>query len=177
MPRNVEIKARVADLEAARHNAARLSGEPCTLLTQEDTFFQVPKGRLKLRVLSPSEAQLIYYERADRAGPKTSNYFVTPVADPSSLLAVLSAGLGVRGVVRKQRWLYMVGRTRIHLDLVEGLGSFLELEVMLAPEEPEESGRQVAVRLMEALGVRQEDLVQGAYMDLLSSSDAAPEVR
>jgi predicted adenylyl cyclase CyaB len=70
-------------------------------------------------------------------------------------------------VVRKKRWLYRVGQTRIHLDEVEGLGTFLELEVMLRPDESEGDGRATAATLMARLGIRESDLVPGAYMDLL----------
>lgn len=168
MPRNVEIKARVRDLQAVRSIAERLAGTPATLLLQEDTFFHIPAGRLKLRVLGPDEAQLIFYDRPDQTGPKTSYYAVAPVVDAPALKAVLTSALGVRGTVRKKRWLCMVGRTRVHLDEVEGLGSFLELEVMLDPDEDEEAGRKTANGLMEALGVQPEDLIDGAYMDLLA---------
>ncbi len=168
MPRNVEIKARVKDLAAVRAVAERLAGAPATLLQQEDTFFHVPSGRLKLRVLGPNEAQLIYYDRPDQSGPKTSHYSVASVADAAALKTVLESALGTRGSVRKRRWLCMVGRTRVHLDEVEGLGSFLELEVMLEPDEDEEAGRRTAQDLMRSLGVRPKDLIEGAYMDLLA---------
>lgn len=171
MPRNVEIKARVKDLALVRAVAERLAGAPATVLHQEDTFFRVPAGRLKLRVLGPDEAQLIYYERPNQTGPKTSHYSVAPVVDAAVLKAVLASALGVRGTVHKTRWLCLVGRTRIHLDEVEGLGSFLELEVMLQPGEDEESGRRTADELMKLLGIEPKDLIDGAYMDLLAASD------
>ena len=144
MATNVEIKARVRDIATVRAVAERLSDQPCTVLRQEDTFFHVPQGRLKLRVLAPDSGQLIYYERADTAGPKRSEYFVSPTDNPAALKAVLAPCLGVRGVVRKRRSLYWVGNTRIHLDEVEGLGSFLELEVMLGPGQSEEEGQAIA---------------------------------
>jgi predicted adenylyl cyclase CyaB len=171
MATNIEIKARVRDIAALRASAERLSGQPCTVLLQEDTFFHTPHGRLKLRVLAPDQGQLIYYERADAAGPKRSEYFVSPTDDPASLHAVLALCLGVRGVVRKRRSLFTVGNTRIHLDEVEGLGSFLELEVMLGPGQSEEGGRAIARELMSKLGIQKSDLVEGAYMDLLEGNE------
>ena len=167
MATNIEIKARVRDIDAVRAIAEKLSGLPCTVLSQEDTFFHSPQGRLKLRVLAPDRGQLIYYERADAAAPKRSEYFVSPTDDPAALKAVLAPCLGVRGVVRKRRSLYMVQNTRIHLDEVEGLGSFLELEVMLGPGQSEEEGQTIARELMASLGVEASDLVEGAYMDLV----------
>jgi len=69
--------------------------------------------------------------------------------------------------VRKRRWLYLVGYTRIHLDVVEGLGRFLELEVMLQPGQSEEEGAAMASDLLLRLGIAEQDLLPGAYMDLL----------
>jgi len=170
MATNVEIKARVRDIAAVRAIAEKLSDQPCTVLLQEDTFFLTPQGRLKLRVLAPDRGQLIYYERADAAGPKRSEYFVSPTDDPASLKAVLAPCLGVRGVVRKRRLLYMVGNTRVHLDEVEGLGAFLELEVGLGADQGEAEGQATARELMARLGIQESDLIVGAYMDLLEGS-------
>ncbi|EMP29392.1 hypothetical protein UY3_13500 [Chelonia mydas] len=113
------------------------------------------------------QGQLIFYERPDSEGPKLSHYSISPTADPAGLVAVLSEALGVQGVVKKERRLYMVGQTRVHLDRVEGLGDFLELEVVLSEQQSPEDGERVARRLMEELGVQEEDLVAGAYLDLL----------
>lgn len=168
MAANVEIKARVRDPQALRARVEQISDGPAQLLEQEDTFFHVPEGRLKLRVLAADRGELIYYRRPDLEGPKVSDYFFARTADPASLRQVLSLALGVRGVVRKRRWLYFVGRTRIHLDEVEGLGHFLEFEVMLADGEDPARGEEEARGLLARLGVAQEDLLAGAYIDLLS---------
>jgi predicted adenylyl cyclase CyaB len=89
------------------------------------------------------------------------------VKDPASLGAVLAAALGVRGVVRKRRRLYLIGRTRVHLDRVEGLGDFIELEVVLGEAEAVSRGEVVAAELADRLGIARSDLVRGAYLDLL----------
>ncbi|PKU28596.1 c-jun-amino-terminal kinase-interacting protein 2 [Limosa lapponica baueri] len=81
--------------------------------------------------------------------------------------AVLGQALGVLGVVRKERLLYLVGQTRVHLDSVEGLGDFLELEVVLTEEQTVEDGERVAQQLMKELGIEEQDLISGAYLDLL----------
>jgi adenylate cyclase len=168
MARNVEIKARVRDPESLHRRAGALSDTPPEVFVQEDTFFDAPRGRLKLRVLGPREGQLIAYQRADRHGPKVSTYFISLTDDPEALKAVLSASLGVRGVVRKRRTLFLVGRTRVHLDEVEGLGAFMELEVVLSPGQSAQDGEAEAKRLMGALGVEETDLIEGAYIDLLN---------
>lgn len=170
MAANVEIKARVKNLEHVRARAARLSSDtPVELLHQEDTFFVVQSGRLKLRTFTPGSGELIYYERADVAGPKPSHYCIYLTSHPDVLKAVLSAALGIRGIVRKQRWVYKVGQTRIHLDDVEGLGSFLELEVVLAAGQTAAEGTATAVALMQTLGIEETALIPGAYIDLLSA--------
>jgi len=167
MAKNVEVKARLRDPGAVREAAARLAGGPEHLLVQEDTFFFSPRGRLKLRVFPEGRGELIAYDRPDAAGPKTSSYEVVPVEDPARMKAALSAALGVRGVVRKRRTLLLAGRTRIHLDEVEGLGDFLELEVVLREGEDPAAGEAEAERLLESLGVAPGERVSGAYLDLL----------
>lgn len=167
MATNIEIKARVDDFEALRARAESLSDKPLEIIPQEDTFFNVEKGRLKLRLLSPNRGCLIYYERPDQGGPKRSDYHLAETRDPENLKTALSLALGVRGVVRKTRYLYMVGRTRIHLDDVEGLGHFMELEVVMREGQSDAEGQAIAEDLMRRLGVREDALLEGAYMDLI----------
>ena len=170
MPANIEIKARVRDMAGLRARAEALSDTPVQVIPQEDTFFHTPKGRLKLRQLQPDQAQLVYYERPDQDGPKRSNYSIYTTNDPQGLLITLTQALGIRGAVRKTRYLYMCGQTRIHLDDVEGLGQFMELEVVLREGQGDAEGQSIAEELMTRLGVRKEDLLEGAYMDLLEKS-------
>jgi predicted adenylyl cyclase CyaB len=169
VPVNIEIKARVRDFAAIRSRAEALSDTPVQVIPQEDTFFYTPRGRLKLRQLAPDRAQLVYYERSDQDGPKRSNYHIFETRDSENLKTVLSLALGVRGVVRKTRFLYLVGQTRVHLDEVEGLGQFMELEVVMHPEQADAEGQAIAEDLMTRLGVREEDLLKGAYMDLIEA--------
>jgi len=168
MARNVEIKARVAELVSLRERVDPLATAPACMLHQTDTFFRVPRGRLKLRQFADGSGELIFYERPDRKGPKLSSYRVIPVGDPRDLTALLVQALGVRGVVKKKRELFLVGRTRVHLDEVEGLGSYLELEVVLADGESEAEGQVEARDLLARLGIASSQLVREAYIDLLA---------
>ncbi len=170
MPTNVEIKARISHPEALRQKLKALVPEEPHLLVQEDTFFHAPQ-RLKLRRTEGEEAQLIAYQRPDTHGPRTSTYTIAPVPHPEALHAVLAQALGVRGTVCKRRWLYLYDQTRIHLDEVEGLGTFLELEVVLHTEQSEEEGTAIARKLMEYLGIEEKDLIDRAYIDLLPNGD------
>jgi len=167
VPTNIEIKARVRDFPELKRRAEAISDSPLEVIPQEDTFFVTPKGRLKLRVLAPDRAQLVYYERPDRDGPKRSDYFIFNTNDPENLKTALKRALGIRGVVKKTRYLYMVGQTRVHLDDVEGLGQFMELEVVLRDDQSDAQGQAIANDLMKKLGIEPTDLIEGAYMDLL----------
>jgi len=173
MPKNIEIKARIHDFAAFQARAEALSNTPVEIIPQEDTFFYTPHGRLKLRQLAPDRAQLVYYQRPDQDGPKRSEYYIFETNQPDALKTVLSLALGARGIVRKTRFLYLVGQTRIHLDEVEGLGHFMELEVVLREGQSEAEGQAIARDLMTRLGVREEDLLEGAYMDLLEQTKTA----
>jgi adenylate cyclase class IV len=167
MARNVEIKARVQSLDAIRRVALALAQGAPEIIPQIDVFFVVPAGRLKLRKFADGSGELIAYDRADRAGPKQSSYAVASCADADALCDALSRALTVRGCVVKRRELFLVGRTRVHLDEVEGLGTFVELEVVLRNEESSDSGEREARELMGRLGIAEECLVPTAYIDLL----------
>lgn len=145
MARNIEIKARARDFEQLRERAAQLTPEAPLIFRQQDFFYDVPRGRLKLRQFDDgTPAELIFYQRDDRDGPKASYYTRSPVTNPEAMHALLATALTTRGIVTKERHVYLVGRTRIHLDRVDGLGDFVELEVVLGPDDDEEGGEAEA---------------------------------
>ena len=169
MPRNVEIKAKITRVEEMRERVAELVSEPGQELRQEDIFFNVPRGRVKLRTVN-GKSELIFYFRENSPKPRQSNYLVIPVEDGPAAREMLAAVHGEIGVVRKTRWLYLIGQTRIHLDRVEGLGDFLELEVVLREDQSTEEGTAIAAELMARLGVLQDQLLDRAYVDYLQST-------
>jgi adenylate cyclase class IV len=168
MPRNIEIKARVDDLAALERLVAGLADSGPIAIPQDDTFFVCNAGRLKLRVFTNSEGELIFYRRANEQGPKESFYIRSPAPDPDSLREALGLAYGLAGRVIKHRTLYLVGRTRVHLDRVDGLGEFLELEVVLEEGEPTETGVREAHDLLARLGIPDSWLVETAYVDLVT---------
>ncbi|NKF20744.1 class IV adenylate cyclase [Solimonas marina] len=172
MARNIEIKARVADLAAVEMRAAALADRGPTDIAQDDTFFRCGNGRLKLRTFADGSGELIFYRRDDTRGPRTSFYLRTPVPTPDPLRESLTLAYGQAGRVRKQRRLYLAGRTRIHLDRVAGLGDFVELEVVLTDDEPIDAGTREARSLMAQLGMTTDALIDCAYVDLIAASDA-----
>jgi predicted adenylyl cyclase CyaB len=165
--RNVEIKARADNLGRVRQTLQELGAVAAGELTQADTFFNVPGRRLKLRECGDGTGELISYVREDHRGPKVSSYVVAEVLSPDALRDVLTHALGVRGVVRKRRTLFLLGPTRIHLDHVEGLGTFVEFEVVLFEHQLDAEGHRVALDLLQKLSIPESDLVDRAYVDLL----------
>ena len=177
MPANVEIKARLVDPAATQRLVEAICDGPPTVLHQRDTFFRCPRGRLKLRDMAAGDtaavqAELIFYERADVAAVRQSDYEIAPVADPAALGVLLDRALGATAVVEKTRLLFHVGQTRVHLDTVMGLGDFLELEVVLRPGQSAAEGQAIATALMRQLGINAADLVEKAYADMLASASA-----
>jgi len=171
MPSNIEIKARLADLPRTRGLVAAISDTPPQTLRQRDTFFMCTTGRLKLREIGTGQAELIFYSRPDVTAAKQSDYEITPVVDPESLKSVLCRALGVTHVVEKTRVLYLVGQTRVHLDSVDGLGDFLELELVLRSDQSPAEGRAFAAELMQRLEITPADLLATAYADMVVVAD------
>ena len=164
---NIEIKAYATDYDEQFEKGLSISTQPREILRQKDTFFKCPQGRLKLREIPGQKAELIFYQRADQAGPKVSVYHITRTQDSDQLLQTMSNVCGLVGVVTKVRTLLMCGRTRLHFDQVDGLGSFIELEVVMMPDDDLTLAQQEAQDLMQKLGIKSEDLIDCAYMDLM----------
>lgn len=168
MARNVEIKARVGDPAQLLARVRAIAERGPVEIRQDDTFYPCASGRLKLRVLADDEGQLIHYHRPDALDPKESRYTIVATAAPHALRETLAQALGTRGRVRKKRMLFLVGPTRIHLDDVEGLGHFMELEVVLAENQTTAEGIAITRGLMRELGIGDDQLVDRAYIDLLA---------
>jgi predicted adenylyl cyclase CyaB len=163
---NIEIKARCVDLSQARRTAAALGANHVVTMQQTDTYFRVAAGRLKLREQTPGQHQLVFYYRPDQPTPKASDFQVVAVEDAAGLRKLLSDALGTLTQVHKQRELWRVDNVRIHLDTVEGLGTFIELEVMVTAGHTEDTCRAKALALLEAFGIAETDLVSGSYAEM-----------
>jgi adenylate cyclase class IV len=178
--RNVELKARCVDVEATEGRALAAGAEPTAVLHQRDTYFAAPRGRLKLRderrepwpgragdtVLS---AELIHYERADEAVARGSAYDRLPVDDPDTVRATLDERLGISGEVVKTRGLLLWRGVRIHLDDVDGLGTFVELEAVVGPAGDEAECAAKVAELTRALGIAPADVEATGYAGLLAA--------
>jgi len=168
LPENVEIKAVVKDWKRAHRTARELSGSAAVKLKQIDVFFRSPKARLKLRTLAADQGELILYDRPNLPSAKLSRYIIARTREPRKMVEILSSTFGVIGTVRKTRFLYRVGQTRIHLDQVDGLGRFLEFEVVLRPGQAEADGRRIADNLMEKFGITPDQLLGRSYLEMLT---------
>lgn len=176
MSKNIEIKARIESVELLLPLVAKIADKGPTEIIQNDTFFSCPNGRLKLRTFSKREGQLIFYKRPDISAPKESFYIISPTASPDTLREMLTLAYGECGHIHKHRVVFMAGRTRVHLDKVERLGDFLELEVVLEEGEPIETGVSVAHELLEKIAVSHHQLIEESYIDLLAKlPNKAPE--
>jgi adenylate cyclase class IV len=179
--RNIEIKARCGDLAAAEDAARRFGAWRAARLSQEDTYFHVPEGRLKLRRIvdadapgaAPARGELIFYRRVDRAEARRSDYALVDLrSDVDGLRRLLADTLGTVAIVRKERIVYLLESTRIHLDTVDALGDFIEIERVMAAGDSEGAARAEVERIAAALSVRSADLVAASYADLVAAAGA-----
>ncbi len=181
--RNLEIKARDSEPSQSLGRALALGAEDRGELHQRDTYFSRARGRLKLReehsvaarpaepgagARPPGEAHLIEYTRPDSAEARPSDYRLAPVSDPGALGDALDAAYGTLVVVVKHRRVLLWEGVRIHLDEVEGLGSYVELEALAEPGSGDLSAeRDKVARLRAELRIEDADLVAESYSDLL----------
>jgi len=169
MSNNIEIKAHVSNLLNLRKKVEESCGKHEDLLYQRDVFYNLKKYRIKLRNVN-GDSELIIYKRENTSGPKQSSYIRIPVALPKLVHAILKTTLGIRGIVEKKRTLFFSEQTRIHLDEVEGLGTFLEFEVVLNSDDTPEAGVSIANKLMKQLEIQEADLISGSYIDLIEKN-------
>ncbi len=165
---NVEIKARCSDASFVRNylltNNATFKGTD----EQTDTYFNVPDGRLKLRE-GNIENNMIWYERTNQAGPKSSHFNLVKVEDAAGLKTILARSIGIKVVVKKRREIYYIDNVKFHLDEVPGLGYFVEIEAgnMLADHLSQEQLKEQCIFYMQVFGIRDENLVELSYSDML----------
>ena len=164
---NVEIKARYMNSAFMRQylldNGADFKGTD----NQTDTYFNVPNGRLKLRQ-GNIENNLIYYERENQAGPKSSSFDLVAVPDAEKLKEILSKSLGIKVIVQKKREIYFIGNVKFHIDEVPGLGNFAEIEASNKYADlPQEKLQQQCDFYLQELQVKDEDLISVSYSDML----------
>jgi len=166
---NVEIKARCRDLQPVHDILVGKGLKRVARMRQVDTYFSTPQGRLKLREIDGRRVELISYRRPDVRGMRASTYSVVKVNDLPGMRAVLSGVLGVRVIVAKTRDLYKWESTRVHLDAVDGLGTFVELETTVYGQELQTAERE-CMSVFGALDLDEGDILAPSYVDLLEAT-------
>jgi homotetrameric cytidine deaminase len=173
--RNVELKARDPDPDATLRAALAHGATDEGLLRQRDTYFAAREGRLKLRVQDDDPAQLVAYARDDAAEARLSSYRLVDVADPDAMRTALDETLGTVVDVIKRRRLLLWRDVRIHLDDVDGLGTWVELEAVAPPDSDLTTEHARVRELTEVLGIRRDRIVAEGYAAMLLASGGATE--
>ena len=164
---NIEIKARTGNPDMIRQYLTENGAEFKGIDRQTDTYFKVDNGRLKLRQ-GNIENNLIYYSRAETSGLKQSDVEMVSSGDAEGLKSVLTKALSVKTVVNKEREIYYISNVKFHIDKVDGLGSFVEIEASNRFEDiPEEKLRQQCEQYMKEFEIREEDLLNKSYSDMV----------
>ncbi len=169
--RNIELKATDPDPSASLEVCRALGAEDRGTIAQRDTYFEVARGGLKLREEQPGRPHLIQFERANEPQQHESRYRIIEVSDGASLCAALATAIGIRGAVVKRRHLLLWQSVRIHLDEVEQLGTFIELEAAA----PADSDLDHEHRLIAELGITDERLVALGYAAQLLQASSDPD--
>ena len=154
------------DLDALRTRVGSLGAVRERSVRQRDTFFPVPRGRLKLRE-ETGGARIIYYQRPDTPDAKVSRVQLAPVTDPAGLAALLAAALGAGAIVEKRREIWRWEGVQLHLDEVERLGRFIELEETVDDEAALPAALDHVRDLGARLGIPAAALAPTAYADML----------
>ena len=166
--KNVEIKARCSKpgniRDVLRAEGADFKGKD----HQTDTYFKVESGRLKLREGS-IENNLIYYDRPDTKSPKPSHIQLISMAHPQKMKSLLTHALGIDVVVKKQREIYFINNVKFHIDIVEKLGDFVEIEAIDKDGSISETKlRKQCEYYMQLFDISVDDLVAESYSNLIN---------
>jgi predicted adenylyl cyclase CyaB len=166
--RNLEAKFRLSDHALAYARALAIGFERSAVLTQRDTFYVVANGKLKLREQGDG-AWLIHYRRDDQLELQVSDYTLVAISDSPAMRTLLTEALGALAVVRKHRILMMRRNVRLHLDRIEGLGNFGEIEAVLQEGESPVQFQEEVAGILAALGIATADLINQSYFELMQS--------
>ncbi|MGB8190494.1 MAG: class IV adenylate cyclase [Chitinophagaceae bacterium] len=165
---NIEIKARTSKADVIRQYLIDHAAELRGIDEQTDTYFNATHGRLKLRE-GKIENSLIYYHRKEIGGPKQSDVELIKTDDGPALKSVLEKALGIKTIVKKRREIYYIGNVKFHLDTLDALGSFVEIEASNQFDPlPEQRLRDQCREYMQAFGISDEDIVNGSYSDMIA---------
>lgn len=165
---NIEIKARCANASSIRNYLQLQQARFIGVDDQTDIYFNTTNGRLKMRQ-GPIENALIYYNRENKAGPKLSEVKLLPLEKNAELLKeVLMKANGIKVIVKKKREIWFIDNVKFHIDEVEGLGSFVEIEAI---DKDGSLGldkiKEQCYFYLQQFQIGEDDLLTHSYSDLL----------
>ncbi len=166
----VELKARVTSGEEVRRRLESAGAVLERTIRQKDVYFENVVGRLKHRAEVPGQNQLVYYQRPNVKSTKESRIRLESIPPGDNLLTHLSNTLGVQTVVEKTRRVYRWKDTQVHIDLVDGLGEFLEFEHEVMDPAEVGSWHERLMEMFLELGGSRDDLIEGSYSDMLGAT-------
>lgn len=165
--KNIEIKARCENLAFVRNKLHELKADFKGVDHQIDTYYNSREGRLKMRE-GNIETNLIHYNRPNQSGPKQSDFTLFKTDNPEGLKDILSKSMGVKVVVDKKREIYFIKNVKFHIDEVQELGNFVEIEVTdMKGDRTVQEMQVVCEEYMQILNIKSKDLLQVSYNDLL----------
>lgn len=164
---NIEIKSVVTDYEETKLRLQHLGIREESILHQKDVFYKVPFGRLKLRSIDDQVHELIVYFRHNSQTPKPSKYLRIHIKNPGVLNYLLMHMFGIRGVVEKERRLFLQDNIRFHIDRVKNLGNYFEIEYILRESEAKSIAQDKVNTLLKMLEISSQQLISESYIDLL----------
>lgn len=163
--KNLEIKAKFENTKNLKRIFKDIGATLTETMSQVDTYFNVPKGRLKLREIGKGKAYVIYYERGEKTTERWSNFYTYDVTNPKEFKQFFSKSLDVKVTVDKKRILYMYKNARIHVDLVKDLGNFIEIEVEV--KKGDAQAEKLMKELLSYLKIPKADFIKKSYSDLI----------
>lgn len=164
---NIEIKAVIEVPDKIRKILQQEQARFIGVDFQTDIYFNVSNGRLKLR-RGNIENALIYYNRSNEPGPKPSRIIVQELSSGNHLLDILTQSNGILAEVKKKREIYFINNVNIHLDNIEGLGNFVEIEAFSHGKKQNESIlKEQCSYYVNLFGIGKEDMVSASYSDII----------
>lgn len=169
--RNIELKCELREPDLAPAICRRLGAVRIAALEQRDTYFRVAHGRLKIRETSGEPTEWIRYDREDSAAPKVSRFTIYSEEEAREQFGAIPLPVWV--VVDKKRELWMKDGVRIHLDMVQGLGHFIEFEALVTRDKNMDSSREALRQLHAGFAPILGEAISGSYADLVAAQTPA----
>jgi predicted adenylyl cyclase CyaB len=169
MPLNFEFKARTNELDNLENKLLQLHPKFIGEDNQSDTYFNVSRGRLKLRE-GRIENSLIWYERENIDGAKQSDVLLYNHEPACTLKDILIKVHGIKIIVQKKRRIYFIDNVKFHFDTIEGLGTFIEVEAIDNDEKfGIEKLKEQANKYAQFFKVQPGDFISVSYSDMLQN--------